>query len=348
MKMTLTNLIGNEKQKDEDLLAIARKNSTIRDVLTQKKANPKKAINIEYRNEEYVTIASRLVSGVENGLGKKSELFRINELISFTHDKYLLAIDKFLLGKQDEAKEIFDKIETKRKFGLIKDDHGKQLDHPGLWSHDSFLASIAHSLIGRNDAAKSISAEYIYYAEKNIGYDTSGLINAAYIEKGNTSKLKLSAYDNLLLCIAKGLSLEEFPINQSSSYLSEGSDLLAKVWTYFNSGTSIAFGDSLISTFKYSTIPIVADTRTNTMYAVAKYMYKRFVPEQIMKDIDKQIGHKTFYSNGFVIADLMKRDIYKNTFFADDTLSYAFAYLTLAGALDNFIKTPDGQKWKID
>jgi hypothetical protein len=187
MKMTTSNLIGNEKQKDEDLLAIARKNATINDVLEGRE------IRKEIRKENYVLKlkpcdnALKIIKGLEKVVKQSDEVLFSSTYSQhqdyYTNDNALIAIAYSILGEKKKSQSIMDALSNR------KDDNGLFLDTLA----SAFRNPISTCLMGlayaitlpeemSNDAMKFLLLQnYLKTVENRIGFVTDA--------KGEPTKL---------------------------------------------------------------------------------------------------------------------------------------------------------------
>jgi hypothetical protein len=299
--MISTNLIGNEAKKDEDLIETALNNSVIRDIIRGKSSN-----KVIYSKDDYLTKAKKLHENIENYFPKDE-----NGLVCFTKQKdstptiesnALLAVDKFLLGQKDSASALFQSISNNIEFENYLVNHYKSSEK---YVGDNLGLAVSMYLFGHTKDANSFFSNIIDY----FPFDRSGLIKqGANIEQ-------VSASDNALLSIAYALQ----------------KDYGASGVVRYNIRASMEYNDELglYFAFKYTKPSYFSDS--NSLFAVARYLNgEKDEAKKILTNVEKYFG---FTKEGLVKCKEVPKVVY-----SEDSIAQVFAYLTLAGKMDEYLK----------
>jgi hypothetical protein len=176
--MTLTKLIGNEKKNEEDLVAKAINNKTIKDILEQKKQKspnfPKGYANIDNlklydsRKAMELALATENTSGMFN-CSKDAYLLKNKGKFSnyyFTMDNALYSINRSITGDNVAASDallgIEEKIGFDKKTGLAFNyycDESNKKDNRALRISDSAILAVAyfaHAKISKSSYEKGL------------------------------------------------------------------------------------------------------------------------------------------------------------------------------------------------
>jgi hypothetical protein len=304
--MTEIKLIGNERKENEDLVAIARKNATINELLGRKK----KVIKVSYTSHDYIEKAKQLYRCLDNYF-----FYDANGLIRYNNsdhsvtslvDNSLLSIDKLLLGDKEGALNLFEKIENEFEFhdnGLISDKRMGKVK-PDICVNAA--VSVAMSLLGFETKAYDM----IKNMKKSIPYDSLSFLWKASSESNSIhTEGNVFASLGLLLC-------RDYEKAKSINY-----NMLSEL----NFNDAGLFRDSYFGTTSKE-----AYASSNSIYAIVRYLLRENDAKPIVSNIENFFG---LTKEGVIIN---KEDPSNER--SIDSIALVFAYLTLAGKLDKYRK----------
>jgi hypothetical protein len=302
------NLIGKEKSNDEDLLETAIKNQTIRHILDGKAVGSANS----YGKNILVHKAKESVVGAGYYFGHNDSGFiyetKSNHSVN-VYDNALLAIDKFLLGEVDEAKDLVQKIELDYWFDKTKGIFKNTINNSGIAFIDATAAvAIAKTLFGDKDKARELIDNIIKNTSKYKGL-------LARDSKCN----KIYTIDNAMLAIACSLYIEQF---------NTGRGLIDNI------EKEIKF-DEKTGLIKEGIGSEALSSDSNSIFAVAEYMIRN---KEKAYDLVRKIEENVSISVTGVVYQKEIKHRYDESTRACFSLSLAFAYLTLGGAMDKYMK----------
>jgi hypothetical protein len=302
--MTQIKLIGNERKENEDLIEKAILNSMIREILEGKSFN-----TIIYLNDDYIAKAKQLHENIETYFPKDENglvrFFKEEDSKPTIESNALFAVDKFLLGYNEDALDLYKKIVT-------------TVEHVETGLINAYKESSANT----GDNLGFVMLMFFMSKNRKVGerlferVSGKGLYDLNYnFFKESFKKEHISLSDNSLATILYSL----FDMHHVSHPDIEHIENQFK----FNKETGL-FRHYLNSANEYY-------AHSNLFYAVAKYLDGKIDDaKKILTDVETYFG---LTKEGLV----MNKESSGSDFLLD-SVAQVFAYLTLGGALDKYKK----------
>jgi hypothetical protein len=313
--MTLTNLIGNERKNDENLLERAMNNPTIKSVLEQKR----RVNETTYTNYEYIDKAKVLLNNtLKYFYSEENSLINQNSILKNSMaENSLLVINKTLLGDRVNGHNIInvinDTLDFDMEHGLYKNSNGNIL------TSDNALFAAALLLIANKlyeEPAKRI-LDNLDKTENYVGVEKYP--ENIFIKK-EIGKESTSSEANLSFALAEIFRNNYFDANE--------------LWISIVFETEKLEYKPLVTRDPYSK---GIEITPNALLGVVTYLMMKDKPineriNQAKRYADK-IEYEFYENKSGLILDKFDHDIK-----ASSNLSLVLLYLTLGGALDKYIR----------
>jgi hypothetical protein len=321
--MTLTQLIGNEKQNDENLLERAMNNKLINQIIKGE---------IQFKDMEYAKKGLHLFKKTENFFqSKERDLlceFGGNEDLVNVDSNSMYAINNFLLGNKAEAEATLKKVE------------GRYDRNNTSFVSAHIMLAMAKTLIG-NDKKKKQAKKLIEYIEKTFKYESYGIDkNNRFIELIKSSRYP--AQPMVFIADSIEFSIARYFLGEKTESSIMLSDVNSQI--YFEHNMS-----HLICSMPYKTINTndkykLVKTYPNALYVMLNYLHNTdFDRRMFLERIEYTIGRsyddtsvKIYNDFGHEIG-LFNNGYQDRAVSAKTNLVMCLTYLTLAGALDKYI-----------